>query len=62
MIEKLPRTLAEVKTKAERDRKYNLQMGADARYDVFGGNEKSENCWMTRRTLAPLVLAVCLTV
>ena len=45
MIEKLPRTLAEVKAKAERDRQYNLQMGADARYDFFGGNKKKNgNC------------------
>ena len=40
MIEKLPRSLAEAKAKVERDRQYNLQLGADARYDVFGGNEK----------------------
>ena len=40
MIEKLPRSLDEAKAKLERNRQCNLQSGADARYDVFGGNEK----------------------
>ena len=32
--------MAEAKAKIDRGRKYNLQMGVDARYDVFGGNAK----------------------
>ena len=40
MIERLPRTLPEAEAKLQRNRQYNLQQGADARYDVFGGNEK----------------------
>ena len=40
MIEQMPRSLAEAKAKLERNRQNNLKMGADARYDVFGGNEK----------------------
>ena len=39
MIERLPRSEAEAKAKLKRDRQYNLRFGADARYDVFGGNE-----------------------
>ena len=38
MIERLPRSEAEAKEKLERDRQYNLKLGVDARYDVFGGD------------------------
>ena len=39
MIERLPRSEAEAEAKLKRDRKYNLRLGIDGRYDVFGGNE-----------------------
>ena len=40
MIENLPTSNAEAKQKLERGRKYNLKEGLDARYDIFGGDEK----------------------
>ena len=36
MIERLPRSETEAKSKLERGRNLNLKEGADARYDVFG--------------------------
>ena len=38
MIERLPRSEAEAQAKSKRDRQYNLKLGVDARYDVFGGD------------------------
>ena len=41
-IERLPRSEAEADAKLKRDRKYNLRLGIDDRYDVFGGNENKK--------------------
>ena len=42
MIERLPRSESEAKAKTDRGRTYNLKEGIDARYDVFGGDEKKK--------------------
>ena len=43
MIEKLPYSETEAKSKLERGRNYNQKEGADACYDVFGGDRNKWN-------------------
>ena len=43
MIERLPRSETEAKAKTDRGRNYNLKEGVDARYDVFGGDQKKRD-------------------
>ena len=39
-IERMPRSDQEAQAKLDRGRNYNMKEGVDARYDVFGGDNK----------------------